>query len=53
MASAYLGILSMPPLFGLIAGRLTIALFPLYLLAALILMTAAHETLLGQVKKGA
>ncbi len=46
MASAYIGNCLMPPLFGLVANRLTSALLPLYLLAILALMTLAHETLL-------
>ncbi len=46
MASAYVGTCLMPPLFGLVAENIDVALFPLYLLAMLILMTAAHETLL-------
>ena len=33
MASAYLGNLAMPPLFGLLANNITPALFPFYLLA--------------------
>ena len=53
MASAYVGILLMPPLFGLIAARLSTALFPLYLLANLIVLSAAHELLLRSTKKGA
>ncbi len=46
MASAYLGNCLMPPLFGLIAGRLTISLLPVYLLALLVLMVIMHEGLL-------
>ena len=37
MASAYVGNLVMPPLFGLIANNITPALFPFYLLAVLVL----------------
>jgi len=36
----------MPPLFGLIANHITVSLFPLYLLAILILMIFMHEALL-------
>jgi fucose permease len=43
MASAYLGSSLMPPLFGLIAGKITISLFPAYLLAILLLMAWMHE----------
>ena len=46
MASAYVGNCLMPPLFGLIANHITVSLFPLYLLAVLILMVLMHETLL-------
>ena len=46
MASAYVGTCLMPPLFGLIASRLTPALFPLYLLAVLAAMVLAHQGLL-------
>lgn len=38
MASAYVGTSLMPPLFGLIAGHLSISLLPVYLLALLALM---------------
>lgn len=53
MASAYIGNCLMPPLFGVIANRTTIALFPYYLLAILILMGYMHEMLqkeTGQVR---
>ena len=46
MASAYVGTCLMPPLFGLVASRVTPALFPVYLLAVLAGMIAAHEALL-------
>ena len=45
MASAYVGNCLMPPLFGVIANHTTIALFPYYLLAILILMGHMHEML--------
>ena len=48
MASAYVGTCLMPPLFGLIATHITVALFPVYLLVVLILMFLMHETLLRQ-----
>ncbi len=38
MAFAYIGTLSMPPVFGLIANHISAALLPFYLLALLILM---------------
>ncbi len=46
MASAYVGTCLMPPLFGLIANHISIALLPFYLLILLILMTVMHERLL-------
>ncbi|WP_190972072.1 MFS transporter [Bifidobacterium vespertilionis] len=50
MASAYVGSLAMPPLFGLIAQYMTISLYPFYLLAFLVLMVWMHERL--RVKRG-
>lgn len=46
MASAYIGICLMPPLFGILAEHVTMALFPLYLLVLLVTMAAIHECLL-------
>ena len=43
MASAYVGTCLMPPLFGLIANHIGIALLPLYLLLALAVMAASQE----------
>ena len=45
MASAYVGNLAMPPLFGLLANNITPALFPFYLLALLVFMVFMHEQL--------
>ncbi len=45
MACAYVGTCLMPPLFGLIANHIHVALFPVYLLLLLILMTVMHEAL--------
>ncbi|MBW3087175.1 MFS transporter [Bifidobacterium sp. 82T24] len=45
MATAYLGSLSAPPLFGLIANHVSIGLFPVYLGVILVLMVAMHENL--------
>lgn len=45
MASAYVGNLVMPPLFGLLANNITPALFPFYLLVLLVLMVFMHEQL--------
>jgi fucose permease len=45
MASAYVGILVMPPLFGLIADYISVALLPIYLLIILIIMIVMNEKL--------
>ena len=52
MASAYVGTCLMPPLFGLIAKNITVALLPVYLLAILALMTVTHELLLKNARGG-
>lgn len=49
MASAYIGTCLMPPVFGLIANHISISLFPVYLLAILVLMAAMHERMLPKV----
>lgn len=46
MASAYVGTCLMPPLFGLIANHIHVALLPFYLLLILVVMYAMHEKLL-------
>ncbi len=46
MASAYAGTCLMPPLFGLIANHITVALLPVFLLLALVLMVIMHELLI-------
>lgn len=46
MACAYVGISLMPPLFGLIAGHITVSLLPVYLSAILVLMIVMHEGLI-------
>ena len=45
MASAYVGTCLMPPVFGMIAGRVSISLLPVYLLLLLALMIMMHERL--------
>ena len=45
MASAYVGTSFMPPLFGGLSERISLRIFPLYLLVLLILMFASHEKL--------
>ena len=50
MASAYVGILVMPPVFGLIANHITVALLPVYLLGILLLMAVMHEKMLKVIR---
>ncbi len=45
MASAYIGNCLMPPVFGLIANHISVALLPVYLIVLLILMAVMHERL--------
>ncbi len=49
MASAYVGTCFMPPIFGFIANHISVSLFPVYLLAILVLMAAMHEKMLSKV----
>lgn len=46
MAFAYIGILAMPPLFGVLASRISVALLPCYLFAILVVMVIMHELLI-------
>ncbi len=46
MASAYTGTLLMPPLFGLIANHISVALFPLFLLFFFVLMAVMYRKVL-------
>ena len=52
MACAYVGTCLMPPLFGLIANHITVALLPVYLLFILVLMAVMHEQLLKKSEHG-
>ncbi len=45
MASAYVGTSLMPPLFGWLSARLTLRLFPAYLLVFLVVMVLSHDKL--------
>lgn len=45
MAFAYIGILAMPPLFGVLASRISVAPLPCYLFAILVVMVIMHELL--------
>ena len=49
MASAYIGNCLMPPLFGLIANHIHVALLPVYLLLILGLMGFMHEKMLSSI----
>lgn len=51
MASAYIGTCIMPPIFGLIANHISIALFPVYITAILILMAVMYGKLLRQTRQ--
>ena len=51
MASAYVGIMVMPPLFGLIANHISITLYPVYLLCLTVLMTVMSERLNRKTEK--
>ena len=48
MAFAYIGFLTMPPLFGVIAEHLSVSLLPVYLLIFLVLILVMHETVIGR-----
>ena len=51
MASAYVGTCIMPPIFGLIANYISVALFQVFLLAILIVMAIMHELLKKKTHK--
>ena len=51
MASAYIGILLMPPLFGMLADHITIWLFPVFLLAITAVMGVMHEATIRKAGK--
>lgn len=51
MASAYVGNVVMPPLFGLIANHISVGLFPAYLAISLAGMFLMHETMLKKCAK--
>lgn len=48
MASAYVGTCFMPPIFGFIANHVSVSLFPVYLLAILVLMAVMFEKMLAK-----
>ena len=51
MASAYVGTCLMPPVFGLIANNITVALLPAYLILFLVLLSVMHEILIQKTKE--
>lgn len=51
MAFAYTGFLVMPPLFGVIAEKVSISLLPPYLLVFLVLIILMHETLIRKTNR--
>ena len=50
MAFAYIGFMTMPPLFGLIAEHISISLLPLYLLIFLVLIFTMHELVIKKTR---
>lgn len=53
MASAYVGTIAMPPLFGVIAQYVSIALLPLYIGLLTVIMFVCLEVLNAQIRKKA
>jgi hypothetical protein len=51
MAFAYIGFLTMPPLFGLIADYISVSLLPAFLLILLVTMIIMHEVTVRKVKQ--
>lgn len=51
MSFAYVGFLSMPPLFGVIADFFTVKLLPLFLISLLTLLFSMHEILIKKTLK--
>lgn len=49
MAFAYIGNCIMPPVFGFLANHISISLFPVYLLAILVLMAVMHKKMLAKI----
>ncbi len=50
MAFAYIGFMTMPPLFGVIAERISISLLPAFLLIFLVLIFVMHELVVKKTK---
>lgn len=53
MAAANAGTCFMPPIFGLIANYISIKLFPIYIIALLLLMITMYSLLLSKTKRAA
>lgn len=53
IACAYLGFCLMPPLFGVFANHIDIALLPIYLSILLVIMASMHEIVVVKTKKSA
>lgn len=51
MAFAYIGFMTMPPLFGVIAEHISISLLPTFLLLFLALLVILHERVVASAKK--
>ena len=51
MAAAYVGTTLMPPLFGIIANKISIALLPVYVFVALLLMFVMYERVVKKCSK--
>ena len=51
MASAYVGTCLMPPVFGFLANHIGAFLYPVFLLAILLLMVVMHEKMLSVVRR--
>ena len=51
MASAYVGTCLMPPVFGLIANNITVALLTAYLILFLVLLSVMHEILIQKTRR--
>ena len=49
MACAYVGSCIMPPIFGLVAAHISLALLPVYLFGVLALMVVMHEKLIRKL----
>lgn len=50
MASAYTGILTMPPLFGLIADYISLSLYPIFVACLLAIMATMYQCMLKKVQ---